>query len=788
MLPKTFFRILAIWVMLITGLGFDPAGQSWVRAKAPDSVAQLPNQIVADQNCQGLDIVFLVSQSTISNINDTYKLRMEGVHSAIDALGENIMFFCPGFTHRISVIGFGQPQGANAVPVIETYIPIPGKNGSDLIRPILNDLAAWEDHKKNEFGPALPIKDLGFYSHYQSAFEAAAAQLKTWGDQPPDVHTRRRAVIVIGEGGLCTAQYQCSNYQQVADDLNKLLDPNGGIFPYKGAGDPQSVWIYFVGILARRNAAVPFFDNEVIDTFWTNVTESHGGDLLILKRGQLPTMETNLNIDLGIKLGRVMETLLGDRLRANNCQPFWINPYASNFTILHFFRKTVAGQMGQVNVAIQGTKGSSVIARYENGQTKAGTGRVISYAAPANEKYVLFQPPPGMYTVEVSGGGTCEDIDFQAGQTGIIAKVLSPEPGTNFTQVDRAPYYDQAKPGYFRAQLFQTDEHGVPTPLKELPDYPLAIKAVVRIQADNQSGVTATYPLFRVDDANAIYESKEPIQTRTSGGYSWILSAETRNPRIFDINLPNPTPVTVFRLEGIFSVGITTHLFNFDIQNLKKTQEYALVDGAIPDPLEVVVQVVNPDNSSFRTDLTITPRGIPAFVATLKRPNGEVITKELTETNKINFYSAKLPVSVDNPSAYEPGCYTIAVKLKEGFDQSVFASVRSETDPVSVCLTSAKKFTWKMVSPTGGQAYRLHPLMSGFSAPENLPIILQAFDTSNQQINAADIQTTDKPIFSGVISVPGQSKGIPIVFSADQQSGDFLADWPAEADKEGQYA
>lgn len=789
MCPKTVFRLLAIWVILITGLGFGPAGQTLALANAPESPVYIPNPIAAEQNCQGLDIVFLVSQSTMSNLNDTFKLRMDGVRSAIDVLGENALFFCPGITHRISVIGFAQTQGLNSVPVTETYIPIPGKKGSDLIQPNLNALAAWEDRKKNEFAPALPIKDLGTYSHYQSAFEAAAAQFKVWGDQPLDKLPRRRAVIVIGEGGLCTAQLQCGNYQKVIDDLNKVLDPNGSIFPYKEAGNPQNVSIYFIGILARRITGTQFFEDEVTHTFWTNATTSHGGQLLILQRGQGPNLESNLNTDLGLKLGKAMDTLLGDRLRANNCQPFWINPYTADLTILHFFRKNTVGQNGQTPLAltIQGSKGNTVIASYENGQTKTGTGKVISYAAPANEKYVLFQTPPGLYTMEVTGGDYCQDIDLQIGQTGLTVNVLSPEPSASFPQVDQAPYYDQAKPGHFRVQLFQQNLQGAPTPLKELPDYPMAIKAVVRSQAGSQNQVSATYPLYRVDDANAVYESKEPIQTRFSGEYGWILSAETRNPRQFDLTHPNSAPLDVVRKEGVFSVGTTTHSFNFVIQNLNKTQEYALVDGAIPDPLEVVVQVVNPDNSPFRVDQSVTPKGVPAFVATLKRPNGEVITKELTETHKSNFYSAQLPVTADKPSSYEPGCYTIGVKLKDGFDKSVSVPVRTETEPVSVCLTSAKKFTWTIVSPTGGETYRLHPIMGGFSAPEKLPIILQAFDTSNQQIYAADIQTADKPIFTGVVSVPGQSKGIPIVFSADRESGDFLADWPAEADQEGPY-
>ena len=794
MKPNSIFRLLAIFSVLITGIGFGPIGQTLVLADAPAVPVHLPTQIVADKNCWGLDIIFLVSQSTMSNINDTFKLRMDGIRSAIDALGENALFFCTGYTHRISVIGFAQPQGINSngtgsTPVTETYIPLPGNNGSDLIQPNLNNLAAWEDSKKNELKPALTVKDLGFYSHYQSAFEAAAAQFKVWGNQPVDKLPRRRAVIMIGEGGLCTADLLCNGYKKVIDGLNKILDPNGSIFPFKGADNPQSVMIYFLGILARKSAATQFFDDPMINSFWTNITNSHGGELVILQRGQGPNLERNINTDLALKLGKVMDTLLGSRLSPNNCQPLWINPYLSTFTILHFYRKNAAGQDGveKVAVTIRGNKGSTLIADYENGQTKSGPGKVIDYSNPANEKYSLFLPPPGKYTVGVVGGDLCQDIDMQIGQVGIAANVLSPDANARFPQVDLVPYYDQANPNRFRVQLFQPDLQGVLKPLIELADYPLVIKVTVKSQNGAQNPVNITYPLYRVDDANAIYETKDPVQTRFANVYSWVLTASTRNPRQFDPIHSDTSPLEIFRKEGVFSVGSTTKPFNFVIQNLTKTQEYALVDGALANPLQVMVQVVNIDQSPFRIDLSIAPKGVSPFVATLKRPNGEVISKDLIQTDKNNYYSAQISVSTDQPNSYEPGCYSINVKLKDGFDKSVFLPERTEADPISICLVTAQKFAWTVISPGGGIDYPLHPKFSAFSAPLNLPIIIQAFDTSNQQLNAGIMQTTDKPIFNGVISEPGNPKGIPVVFSADKETGNFIADWPAEAVKEGQY-
>jgi hypothetical protein len=789
MKSKFFFRLFAVFGILVMVMGLAPVGQTQVLANADN----LPSQIITDPNCWGLDIIFLVSQSTMSNLNDLYQLRMQAVGSAIDLIGENALFFCPGYTHRISVMGFAQlpgktPAGIYLDPTIETYIPIPGKAGSDLIRPSLNNLGGWEDTKNNLLKPALPIKDLGYYSNYLGAFNAAAAQFKTWSTQPIDNLPRRRAVIVIGEGGLCTADTACNNFPGVVNSLNKVLDPAGNTFPFKGLDNPQSVVIYFLGILARKHMAAQFFDDPVISSFWTNVTTSHGGALEILQRGQ-GDLETNLNTDLALKLGKVMNSLLGLRLSPNNCQPFWVNPYMSEFTILHFYRKNTAGQNGltKVNVAVTGQKGKQVIGQYVGGQTKVGPGQVIDYSNPPNEAYVLYGTPPGFYSVQVQGGDYCADLDLEMGQTGILTKVLSPAANTRFPEVDAAPYYDQANPAAFRIQLLQPDLHGVVKPLRELSDYPLDVKVNIKSQIGSLNPVNVTLPLTRVDDANAIYETKDPILTRYPNVYSWAVTAATSNPRAFDPTIPVVSPVEIVRQEGVFTVGNMIRPFNFVIQNLAKTQELPLIDGALDKPLSVKVQIVNPDNTPFSNDFSIAPKGSLPFAATMTGPKGEVITKDLNTTDKNNTYSVDLPLSNNNPAAYEPGCYTIAVSLKDGFDKAVFVPARSQVDPVSVCLVTSQKFSWTLVSPTKGSEYPIHPQLSLNSPAAVLPIVIKAFDSSNHPLDASSLQTTDKPVFTGVISGPGIPKGVSFNFSQDKETGDFVADWPAVANVAGQF-
>jgi hypothetical protein len=793
MKSKQIIRCLAIFEIMLLVIGLSPVGQAAVLADAPGLPVQQPNQLVAQPNCWGLDTVFLVSQSTMSNLNDAYHLRMQAVSSAIDLIGENTLYFCPGYTHRIAVIGFAQlpgktPAGTVLDTTIETYIPAPGKPGSDQIHPSLTNLGAWDDLRNNVFKPALVSKDLGFYSNYLGAFKAASAQLKTWQGQTVDNLSRRRAVIVIGEGGLCTADLECNDYPKVIDSLNKLLDPAGSAFPFYGVDNPQSIVIYFMGILARRRAATQFFDDPNINTFWTNTTTGHGGALEILQRGQ-GDLENNLNTDLALKLSKVMNNLLGSNFKAANCQPFWIYPYMSEFTVLHFYRKNQAGQDGltKVNVTITGNKGKQVIAQYTGGQVKTGTGQVIDYSNPANEAYSIYGMQPGLYSVQVQGANYCNDLDLEIGQTGIVAKVLSPATNARFPEVDAAPFYDQANPSYFRIQLFQPDIHGTLKPLKELSDYPLAMKALVKSQIGSSNPVNFVVPMTRVDDANAIYQTTDPIPTRYPNVYSWLITASTANPRQFDTNFPNVAPVEIFRQEGVFTVGKVTRSFDFAVQNLAKTQALPLINGALDKPLSVKLQLVNPDNTLFPVDQFIAPKGVSPFIATLTGPKGEVINKDVSPTEKSNVFTVDLPVSASNPKVYEPGCYSIAVKLKPDFDKTVFVPARTQIDPISVCLVAAQPFTWQVVSPLKGMDYPLHTRSTILSAPAGLPILIKVTDAANHPLDASLLQNSDKPVFTGVLSSSNDNKGIPINFTVDKETGDFIAEWPADAYKVGQY-
>jgi hypothetical protein len=792
MLPRYIFRIFTI-LGILAGIFFGPYGQILVQAQPAGLPVALPAaSMVVDQNCWGLDLVFLVSQSTMANVNDPFNVRMDAVRLAIDALGENALFLCPGYTHRIAVIGFAQPQEGKSPKepalVAETYIPLPGSSETDLIQPSLNNLTAWNATQKG-FDAALPVKDLGYFSDYRSAFVAGEAQFAMWSGQKVDNLPRRRAVIVIGEGSLCTAAVPCNNYQKVMNDLSNVLDPGGTLYSFNGVDNPKSVVIYFLGIVTRKNAATQFFDIPAIFSFWKSMTNAHGGDLLILQRGQGLTMEKTMSTDLAFKMGNIMDKLLGSHLASNNCQPLWVNPYLSTFTVFHFSRRDAAVRSGldKISVTIKGTQGNTVVAEYANGQTKVGSGKVIDYSNPANEQYVIYQTPPGIYSFSVSGADICQDIDIKIGQSGVTANILSPIANASFTQIDAAPYYDPANPNYFQVQLLAPDAQGVMQPFKELVDYPLKMSVIVKSQTSGLKSLNGTFPLVRVDEAKAIYATSDPILTRYPNVYSWVLTAETRNPRQFDPAHPDFAPIQIFQKEGVFTIGAISRNFNFTVQNLASKQEYALINGALARPLTVMVQVVNPDNTPFRVDQSIAPDGTSPFEALLTRPDGEALTFDLTQTDQNNFYSAQLAPSKETPTVYDPGCYTLVVRLKNGFDQSVFIPERMEADPISICLVPAASFTWKVLNPHGGVVYPLHPDLSLFPPPEELPIVIQVFDSSNHPLMGGLLQTTGKPVFAGVITAPGEGKGMPLTFSVDPKTGAFVADWPTGVSKEGQY-
>jgi len=143
---KMVFVCMAFLCVIGTGL----ISQS---TKAANSLkqAQTPNN-----PCTGLDVVFLVSYSNSMNGNDSVGIRKQVLETAIETIGDNAIYLCPGFQHRLAVVGFGDGEklnkdenglinGQDVESVVDAFIP------PTVIAPTLISVSDWSTQKNNFF-------------------------------------------------------------------------------------------------------------------------------------------------------------------------------------------------------------------------------------------------------------------------------------------------------------------------------------------------------------------------------------------------------------------------------------------------------------------------------------------------------------------------------------------------------------------------------------------------------------------------------------------------------------
>ena len=205
----------------------------------------LPLKALAqDSDCIGVDLVFLMDESDSMKNNDRGDLRVDAIRVAIDLLGANVLYDCPEYIHRISVIGFGDESDDGIDN--EQYVD------SALINPSRNNFGNWRTQRETVKAQIpKPTANRGA-TDYRSAFEAASSQLEAWKAAPPDDKPRLRGAVVLADGGPCVVDLGCStagnsmNTKAYLDQLEDYLDPNGNLFPWRGDRNSDSVRIWLI--------------------------------------------------------------------------------------------------------------------------------------------------------------------------------------------------------------------------------------------------------------------------------------------------------------------------------------------------------------------------------------------------------------------------------------------------------------------------------------------------------------------------------------------------------------
>lgn len=739
------------------------------------------------KECKGLDIVFLIDQSESMLTNDANGIRSNAVRTALDILGDNAMYFCPGVKHRIAVLGFGDEW--NDAPDTRIYI-----SSTTVISPSLEDIKAWFDYR-TELKNTVPfIEDLGATDHL-SALQAAAEIMDDWLASADDVGTpRKRAVVLVTDGAPCILDQGCvkgndtfTYSPKLPAYMQQVEDFAASRLAWRGADNPASVYMWLIGF--RSQSGSDFFDDKRIREPWERIAASHAGQVQILQPGEKEVM----NADLTSIVATIMDPLLGSRLTRWNCtEPIWIDPYISDVTIIHVFRRGANPGLSLANVVvrIKTVVGGQVIAVIESGSVTAGSGRVDDYTRDGpNERYVFYRPMPGKYLVEVEGANACQHLDVRIGRSGVGLQVVEPKEGATLQEVDKPPYYDTTSPARFRVQLFQQGQGKQLDPLEEQPGFPLALTVRTHSPTTYATPVFYTYTLKLEDEAQAIYAATEPLNLQYPGDYTWHLTATTTNPRAVDPDpqYRNDTPVVVLTATGTFRILPMQRPFDFSIRSPVENEEYPLVNGISSAPLRVEVRVEDGSGNPLGAPIGLAAPGATPFRARWMDEQGRELATQAMKLSDQDVYVAEFPSGKANTLEYDPGAYQVIVELTGDYRREVFQPRRQRSDPRHFRMVLAREFKWDIVEPLS-QTYSIHPQLGFFPPPQPVPLVVQVESLDGRLLVAGDVlKSADAVLFTGRLYPPGLATMYELQFRPSEKVGQFVAEWPAGLAMPGQY-
>lgn len=714
-----------------------------------------------ERECEGLDLVILLDQSGSMVWNDPNKIRSNAVKSAVDILGDNALYFCPGAQHRLAVLGFGDRPGGP--PALETYIR------SAVISPTLETIEQWNAQRKL-IKASVPItQDLGNTDH-ALALRAAAEILREWRAQPLGEMPRKRAVLLITDGEPCVGDLGCSDKgwagrSAYIRSLEDLTDPLGTDFPFRGENNPNSVHIWLIGLQDTRRRR-SYLDDPLLRETWNRITRLHGGEVLVLESGG-----QNANADLTSKVTNALNPMLGSRLKTWNCQePIWIEPYLSQVAIIHVFRlgANPGVSLDDVVVTIKAMRGEKTIAEFGRGQVLSGRGRVDDYTRDGpNERYVFYLPPPGKYLVEVQGADACRDLDVRLGQRGATAVILEPGSDAAFSETSEPPYYDIFQPAIFRFQFLQQGGQGKSEPLREDPDYPLDARVRVRGRGEIAKSVNDEYTLVRVDQAKAIYEardrtSRDPqyLRTPVAGQYVWELSVTTRDPRAEEGKVPITQTIEVIAQQGEFTV-FPVEKFGFQILEPRQGDVLLasdLKDGkSVPVPIQVTIQLTDTKGGVLSPDRVLADKTADTFELRLLDESGRQIGStsrlRLTGTGEDLMFSGQLRVLPEDQPPDPPGQYRLEVSLLDNYLRGKYYPL-SPRQSVTFRRERAREISFAIVEPPEGAEL---PLEEG-KLSEPLRVQVQVLDEDGKPLDAAIPFATSgaQPFRASLLTQEGQ--------------------------------
>lgn len=717
-----------------------------------------------DSTCTGVDFVFLIDESGSMERNDQHQLRRSAVATAVDIIGDNAIYHCPGIVHRLAVIGFGGTSEGNITDpnymnlYTATYVePTTEISGT------IENLSAWKTQRDEQIKSRIPSADqLGATDHLL-AFKKAAEIIQQWKEPPAGtVDSRKKAVILITDGGPCInvvnnvcdwTETEFGSQDNYLKELEAYTDPIAENFPFRGENNPDSVFIWIIAFADSSIRGYDYLSDPALRNTWQRIAEHHGGKLFILERKE--SLE-EANTEVTARVAQITDNLLNSELQAWPCdKPLWVLPYQNNVTILHVFKRgsDPGVRLEEVAVRITVEKGGQEVAEFSNGRVTMGTAQIHDYTREGpNERYVFYAPPPGKYSIQVDGASLCDDIDVEVGEVGIDAKVISPAEKDIFSAVVEPPYYDIVSPKQFVFQFLEPGLTEQEQPVKEFPDYPL--RGTVTLQGKGYAGeeIEETYYLRLADPENAIYESFDPktdkpayIKTPFAGRYQWRLHVETPHPQSFEPGLGDIAPVTVLETSGAFEVIPALH---FDFEIIKPRLDdlilaYDVKDGKkVGVPIPVEIRLIDEQGEPLDPTDVLLDEKANTFEVILTNADGVLIEKTQVKPkfgqSTLTTTLRKLP---EGAAVDPPGTYEITVRLLGNYDLSLYLPV-TDRHSLQFERTKVQPFTFSITSPVKGE---ILPLEED-AAPQPLTVSVQVLDEDNNPFSAQQFAAIDNVI------------------------------------------
>jgi hypothetical protein len=823
-------RIFFVCMALLFTLGIVIMGR-------PARAANTINQAQSLNNpCTGVDVVFLVSYSNSMNGNDPVGIRKHVLETALETIGDNAVYLCPGFRHRVAIVGFGDGQNLNRIEnglivldpvlvedVVKTY------GGNQVIAPTLDNLDDWAAQKAEIFRNIPDNIDnsytIAHYSNFQAGLQKAASKLSNWRNEDKKASTpislaQKQAVIIISDGDMCIyksgakteddyiCDYDNLRSSIILNSIKPLVDPDSAYLP-------SSVSISHISIYSppseySEGMGTNFMENPNIKEFWTTIVQNHSGQLVTLEQtAHDRKQKAFVSMDIDAKMSVILGNLLGSDLNVSNCSnktitPIWVEPYKNNFLILYVNRfGAVEGKTPlDVDVSITIQSGGNAIAEIKKGELLQGNVDFRHDFIGPNERYIFFQPPPGQYSFQVENAqDPCKDVSILTGDKGIGVELKAPENGQVFQEYDQDPFYEPQSPNRFRIQLLQLDKGGASLPVEQLMDFPIHLEVQVQ-NIDDPAVVDPNnpYELNPIDPTQGIYESIKPIYLKYPGHYTWRLAATSNDPRSMGSSTSSNIEVAssqgTYVIEPLFrQICLTSNIYDLASPVIR-------TDKTVSQPIPVQIQVIDQDTGQpLRDDLQISAPNQHPFQADLYAKVNSTWTQVDTETmalEKGNIYSAQLLDT--RTGVFQETDYQIRISLGNQYASTSYGPgkcpppdkaypIPPPVKEVTVKIVIERDFSWQVKSPVSKQVLTTRPILNWFAKPDTSGIFAISVAPADAKPILVSEMVNDikKPLFLAKIINGTDQKSYDIKFLADPSSNSFLADWPVDAPPEGSY-